>query len=125
MEATLAVSPSLCVRRTSVTAGVAVVSVRGEIDLATAHILRDSLSPHVSDPEVTLLVCDLSQVRFLACSGLSTLLDAQETLNARGARLSVIAAGPPVLRPMTVTGLLDTLRVVPSLAAALGQSTMD
>jgi anti-anti-sigma factor len=104
---------------------VSIVSVGGEIDLATAHLLHDSLSPHLSDPATTVLVCDLTQVEFLACSGLSILVDAHTTLAARGARLSVVAVAPAVLRPMTVTGLLGTLTVYPTLATALAQSTED
>ncbi|MFC4855682.1 anti-sigma factor antagonist [Actinophytocola glycyrrhizae] len=105
--------------------GVSVVHVAGEVDLATAVTFRDSLSPYLSDPTTALLVCDLSQVRFLACSGLSILLDAQAALNARGASLSVVANSPSVLRPVMVTGLRDALRVRSSLSAAVSQSTVD
>jgi anti-anti-sigma factor len=105
--------------------GVSIVSVTGEVDLATADALRDSLSHYLADPATTLLVCDLSQVKFLACSGLSILLDAHGALSARGARLSVVANGPAVLRPVTVTGLRDILRVHPDLTTAISQSTVD
>jgi anti-anti-sigma factor len=121
----LADSSLLRIRRRSAPGGVSVVSVDGEIDLATANALSDSLSPYFSDPAVTRLVCDLSQVKFLACSGLSILLDAQAALTARGARLSVVAVSPAVLRPLAVTGLMERLRVYPSLTAALNQSMMD
>lgn len=121
----MADSSLLRIRRRAVTGGVSVVSIAGEIDLATADALRDSLSPYLSDPSVTLLVCDMSEVKFLACSGLSILLDAQATLSARGARLSVVANGPAVLRPVTVTGLGAVLRVQPHLSGVLTQSTVD
>lgn len=107
------------------TGGISIVSVSGEIDLVTADSLRDSLSHYLTDPATTLLVCDLSQVKFLACSGLSVLLDAHAVLSARGARLSVVANNPAVLRPVTVTGLRDLLRVHPNLSAAIPQSTVD
>ncbi len=102
-----------------------VLSIAGEIDLATADQFRDSLSPHLADPATTLLVCDLSQVEFLACSGLSILVDARTALAARGARLSVVGDNLAVLRPVTVTGLLDVLRLSPTLSAALDQSSVD
>lgn len=121
----MAGSSSLRIRRRTATSGTVIVAIAGEIDLATAGAFRDSLSPHVSDPATTLLVCDLSQVRFMACSGLTVLLDAQNALRARGARLSVIADHPAVLRPVRVTGLRDVLRVRPTLATALLQSTVD
>jgi anti-sigma B factor antagonist len=115
----LAVLSLVQIRRTLVTGGVAVVSVGGEIDLVTVKTLRDNLSPYLADPATMLVVCDLSQVKFLACSGLSVLLDTQETLNARGARLAVVANNPAVLRPLTVTGLSDILDVSPTVTAAL------
>jgi anti-sigma B factor antagonist len=118
-------SSLLRIRRRAVTDGVAIVSVSGEIDLATAEEFRDSLSPHLSDPATSLLVCDMSQVGFLACSGLSILVDAQSALAVRGARLCVVANHPAVLRPARTTGLLDVLRVRPNLSAALSQSIVD
>lgn len=121
----MADSPLLRIRRRAVTRGVAIVSIAGEIDLATADTFRDSLSPHLSDPATTLLVCDLTQVRFMACSGLSILIDARSALAGRGARLSVVANHPAVLRPVTVTGLGEVLRLQPHLSAALSQSTVD
>lgn len=121
----MADSSLLRIRGRAVTDGVSVVSVSGEIDLATADLFRESLSPYLSDASTTLLVCDLSRVRFLACSGLSVLVDAQAALRARGARLAVVANNPAVLRPVLVTGLRDTLGTWPSLSAALDQSTVD
>jgi anti-sigma B factor antagonist len=116
---------SLRIRRRVVTTGVVVVSVVGEVDLATVETLRDGLSPHLSDPVTRLLVCDLSQVSFLACSGLSALLDIQATLGARGARLSVVANSAAVLRPVKITGLDATLAVRPTVSAALRQSIVE
>lgn len=125
-ETTLAgSSSSLSIRRRVVTTGVVVISVDGEVDLATIGALRDGLSPHLTDPVTKLIVCDLSDVSFLACSGLSTLLDLQAALGARGARLSVVANNPAVLRPVTITGLRDVLGVSPSLSAALSQSIVE
>jgi anti-anti-sigma factor len=124
-EADLAGSSLLRIRRRTVTGGAVIVSIAGEIDLATADMFRDSLSPHLSDPATTLLVCDLSQVTFMACSGLSILVDARAVLAARGARLSVVANSPAVLRPVVVTGLRDVLPVQPNLSAALSQSIVE
>ena len=116
---------SLRIRRRVVTTGVIVVSVDGEIDLATVSDLRDSLAPHLSDPATRLLVCDMTQVGFLACSGLSALLDVRAELEARGGRFAVVANSPAVLRPVTVTGLRDVLTVRPTLSAVLRQSIVE
>ncbi|MFI7678121.1 STAS domain-containing protein [Actinophytocola sp. NPDC049390] len=124
-ETTLADLSSLRIRHRLVTTGVVVVSVGGEVDLATVDTLRDNLTPHVSDPATRLLVCDLSQVGFLACSGLSALLDVRSELEARGARFAVVANSPAVLRPVTITGLPEALGVHPSLSAVLRQSIVE
>lgn len=99
--------------------GVALVTVAGELDIATAPSLHVRLAPLAADSVVRLLVCDLSQVTFFGCAGASALLDLQATLVTRGARLRVVANSNVVLRPLTVTGLLDVLPVSPDVRSAL------
>lgn len=100
-------------------AGVTVVSADGEIDLANRDALAAALGGVATDPATWLLVCDLSATTFLACSGLSVLLDAKAELRRRGAILRVVATGPTVLRVLDVTGQHATLDVRPDLASAL------
>jgi anti-anti-sigma factor len=116
---------SLRIHRRVVTTGVVVVSVGGEVDLATVGSLRKNLAPLLSDSATRLLVCDMTQVGFLACSGLSALLDMRAEMAARGARFVVVANSPAVLRPVTITGLRDVLGVRPSLSAVLRQSIVE
>jgi anti-sigma B factor antagonist len=99
--------------------GVALATVAGEIDIATVPSLHVRLTPLTSDPAVRLLVCDLSRVTFFGCSGASALLDLQAALVVRGARLQVVANSNVVLRPLSVTGLLDVLTVSPDIPGAL------
>lgn len=99
--------------------GTALVSVTGELDIATVGRLRVVLTPLSSDLRVRLLVCDLSGVSFFGCSGISALLAARATLTARGARLRVVATSNVVLRPLSVTKLLDALPVSPDVPTAL------
>ncbi len=99
--------------------GVVVVSVSGEIDMANVVALREELTPHHTDPAVRLLVCDLSEVTFLSCSGLAVLHDTQVTLAARDAEIQVVTSDPAVLRALAVTGLLRTLPVSPDVTTAL------
>jgi anti-anti-sigma factor len=86
-----------------------VVRVSGEIDLATGAPLREALALAAADPTVRLLVCDLSDVTFLACCGLTMLLDARSTMDGR--ELRVVATEPLVLRLFAVTGVTDKLDV--------------
>jgi anti-anti-sigma regulatory factor len=56
---------------------------------------------------------------------LSALLDMQAALGARGARLSVVASSPAVLRPVKITGLEEALAVQRTVSAALRQSIVE
>jgi anti-anti-sigma factor len=85
--------------------------VRGEIDLATEDALRAALAPALADSYVSLLVCDMSHVTFLACNGLSVLVQARTTLEQRGAALRVVARHGRVLRVFTLAGLNEFLDV--------------
>jgi anti-sigma B factor antagonist len=111
--------PRLVLRTHAPGADVVVVSAEGEIDLANRDALGAALAPAAADPAVRLLVCDLSGVTFLACSGLSVLLDVKADLAAHGAVLRVVTADPTVLRMLDATGQRAALAVRPELAAAL------
>ena len=106
-------------------AGVVVVSAAGEIDLANRDALAAALGPPAAEPAVRLLVCDLSAIGFLACSGLSVLLDVKAELAARGAALRVVTADPTVLRTLDATGQLAALDVWPDLTSALNRGNRD
>lgn len=99
--------------------GVVVVSATGEIDLANRDALAAALAPATADPTTRLLVCDLTATTFLACSGLSILLDVKTELEERRAFLRVVASDPTVLRVLDVTGQREVLDVRPELSDAL------
>jgi anti-sigma B factor antagonist len=99
--------------------GVALVTVAGELDLATVQTLRGVLSPLTSDESVRLVVCDLSRITFFGCIAASALLDARATLAGRGARLRLVTTAYAVLRPLEVLDLLDLLPVSPDVPSAL------
>jgi anti-anti-sigma factor len=111
--------PLLALRTYTPGAGVVIVSADGEIDLANRDALAAALGPPAADPATRLMVCDLSALTFLACSGLSVLLDAQRELVARGAALRVVTADRTVLRMLEITDLRSALDVRDSLADAL------
>jgi len=115
----MAGSWSLDVRIRPVRDDVSLVSVTGEVDIATAPTWRSALAPVLADPTLRLLVCDLSGLSFLGAAGVSVLLDTHATLAARGAELHVVAETRVVLRPLAVTGLLNLLPVSPDVQSAL------
>lgn len=106
-------------RVTRLGARVVVVAARGEIDLVTAPVLRSALALVAQDPAIRLLVCDLGEVTFLDCPGLSVLLEIQAQLTSRGAHLRVVTGESPVLRVLTVAELSDTLGVCADVSTAV------
>jgi anti-sigma B factor antagonist len=98
--------------------GVVVVTVAGDIDLATEPALQAALAAVVADPAVQVLVCDLSDVLFLSCGGLSVLIHAQLDLSRRDARLRVVAWRSIAVRIIGLAGLTDMLDLRRDLAEA-------
>jgi anti-sigma B factor antagonist len=97
--------------------GVAVLSVAGEIDLATAPALDAAITEALSrDPSA--LVIELSGVEFMASAGLQLLIATQEKLSET-TRLAVVANGPATSRPIQLTGLDDILSLYQTLDDAL------
>ncbi|TQM29480.1 STAS domain-containing protein [Nocardia bhagyanarayanae] len=92
---------------------VAVVTVHGEVDMASAPQLQAALEEAQSGGKS--LVVDMLDVGFLGSAGLSVLLVASE---AQPARLRVVASDA-VRRPIELTALDELLSVFPSLNAAL------
>ncbi|MET8795488.1 STAS domain-containing protein [Nocardia sp. NPDC004568] len=95
--------------------GTAVVTVQGEVDMASAPQLQAALedAQRGGDP----LVVDMSEVGFLGSAGLSVLLVISEAAEP-GAGLRVVVSDA-VRRPVELTGLDKLLSVHESLADAL------
>lgn len=97
-----------------------ILSVAGELDLATAPILSEQLRAAVAvvvPPAPVVL--DLSRVTFLASVGLSILVEYNQRCARSGSELRVVATGRHVLRPIEITGLDDTITVVDTVDEAL------
>ncbi|NUW41868.1 STAS domain-containing protein [Nonomuraea rhodomycinica] len=87
----------------------AVAHLRGEIDLATAELLKASLDTMIEGPSVSALEVDLSQVSFIDCSGLRVLLAVKRSLQRRGGTLSLAHLSPSAERLLAAAGLDDHL----------------
>ena len=84
-----------------------VLSVQGEIDLATVDTLAAHLD-HVCDRADAVTV-DLRRVTFLDCLGLQRLLCLHEDGIARGCRVGFIQGPTVVRRLFEMTGTIATL----------------
>jgi anti-sigma B factor antagonist len=82
-----------------------VVTVAGEVDMATAPRLAECLVQFESDH----VVVDLTLVEFIDSSGLAALAAATCRIARRGGRLVVRGASPITLRALEITGLDQVL----------------
>src|SRR5437899_12392568 len=81
--------------------GYSVVTVAGEIDIATAARLRERLSELAAGGRP--LVTDLDQVRFIDSAGLSALVGAANRAVAHGGSLHVVCARPRIRQLFRLT----------------------
>jgi anti-sigma B factor antagonist len=89
--------------RATVDAGVARVTLQGELDLDRAAAVADELSG-LLDGGVTAVIVDVGGLSFLDSSGLRALLTAREKLDDGGATLQLANLSPAVERVLDMTG---------------------
>jgi anti-sigma B factor antagonist len=88
--------------------GVTRLVLVGEVDCATAPLLRDELERAFATGPRTVVV-DLGAVTFLDSAGLSSLAIAHRTAVGQGTRLRVLVGTRAVARALQVTGLWHLL----------------
>jgi anti-anti-sigma factor len=87
-----------------------VLSIEGEIDIATAPRLISALNKAVVETAVPLVV-DLTRVAFMDSTGLALLLNAHRRVIRRGLGFAVVCPPGPLFRVFELTDMIDTLRV--------------
>ena len=87
----------------SFTPPLAVLKVRGELDLSTAPTLSWSVAQAV-EGRCGLVLLDLGDVSFVDCSGIGALVEAAHLMDAASAHLSVNRVSPQVARMLEITG---------------------
>jgi anti-anti-sigma factor len=96
------------------------VAVLGEIDLATAPMLRDWLLGVLRERAPALLNIDLAGVTFLDCAGIGALVCVRNAAVLVGQQVWISHSTSVVRRVLELTGLLDVLTAPidkPQLAA--------
>ena len=92
-------------------AGVAVVTVTGEVDVATCNLFRDGLLRVVTDENDRGLVVNLAGVNFMDSTGLGVLVGVWHRLGARRGSLALAAPSRQLQRILATTGLTKVLAV--------------
>ncbi len=83
-----------------------ILRVVGELDIATAPLLRTAVA-EVLSARPARIVLDLSSVRFLGSAGLAALLDAVQGGERLGVVVCVSAASKAVHRILQLTGVAE------------------
>ena len=97
--------------------GVAIVTVAGEIDIATVTRLRERLLEVAASGRP--LVADLDRVGFIDSAGLSALVGAAKRAAASGGSLQVVCARPRTRQLLRLTGLDRRIPLARTLDEAL------
>lgn len=96
----------------------AVITARGELDLATVEILENEVE-RILGEGFNRLVIDLTEVTFMDSTGMRLLLVTAQRFDAAQGSLAVVLAGGPVERALAITGIDRMLMMYDSVAAAI------
>ena len=91
-------------------AGVAVISIVGELDLSTAPRLREELI-RLTMTDSPRVVLDLGGVDLLDPTGLGVIFDGVKRTRSRGGELVLARAEPQVRQDLEITRVIEILPV--------------
>src|SRR5437868_1838554 len=96
-----------------------VISVSGELDLASSPELQEELD-RSEESGAELLIIDLRHLDFMDSTGLSVLVKAHQRAEERGQRFALVKGPAQVERLLSMTGVVDRLTVVDAPEQLLG-----
>ncbi len=83
-----------------------IVSVAGELDLASVPMLREAAQPALDDPEVRTLVLDVAGLTFLDSTGLGCWIELRNATEDTGRALLLESVPTSAMRTMSIAGLV-------------------
>ncbi len=92
------------------------IALEGELDYSSALTLDDELR-RADAGEVTVMILDLSELRFMDSTGLAVIANACRRMRRGGRRLIVACPTGAVRRILQLTGMLERLEVVENASA--------
>jgi anti-sigma B factor antagonist len=99
--------------------GTPVVSVMGEVDLATAPAFEQTLLG-VAEDRAGEVIVDLTACSFLDSRGLTALVATRARLERSHRALTLVLSNPNVIKIFELTGFDRKFRIYSSLRAAVG-----
>jgi anti-anti-sigma factor len=91
---------------------VALVTLRGELDLLSTGDLEPELERLADEPGVDVVALDLRDLEFLDSSGLRLVVLIERRLRQAGRRLVLVRGPQPVQRVFEITRMTDRLEFV-------------
>ena len=101
--------------------GVAILAVKGEVDVYTAPRLREKLVELVTQGKHRIVV-DLEGVEFLDSTGLGVLVGGLKRVRSHNGDLGLVCTQHRILKVFEITGLTKVFSIHDSVDAAVGAS---
>jgi anti-sigma B factor antagonist len=98
---------------------ITVLTVEGEVDIATAPKLREKLV-ELAAAGATRVVVDLEKVEFLDSTGLGVLIGGMKRLRSTDGDLTLVCTQPRILKVFEITGLNRAFTIHDSVEQAAG-----
>ena len=95
-----------------------VLSVAGELDIATAPELRDRLEEAIDRVPQGTVVVDLLKVTFIDSTALGVLIGGLKRSQSAGGSFRIVVAEPRILKIFEITGLTEVFSIFQTLAGA-------
>lgn len=98
--------------------GNTVLSVAGELDIATAPEFRDRLEEAIDRLPQGAVVVDLLKVTFIDSTALGVLIGGLKRSQNAGGVFRIVVAEPRIIKIFEITGLTDLFSIFSTLAGA-------
>ncbi len=93
----------------SVNGNVATIAASGSINTNTAPDFEKAVGEAFSDPEVTSVTFDFSNLEYISSAGLRVLMVAYKQVMAKGGELAIEGSSDEVMEVFEITGIADLL----------------
>jgi anti-sigma B factor antagonist len=91
--------------------GTVVITVAGEVDLASATALAEALD-RATSTGAEAVILDLRRLEFMDSTGISVLVKAHQASVRSGCRFAVVRGSPQVDRVLSLTGLDEQMTLI-------------